>query len=89
MIIFCILHQTQFRIHVFALIDSEASVYAFIDKFFMQQHNIPLHLLIYPQRLQGFDGQTALTGDITHVIEIIMVIKGHTERLFLYVTGLN
>ena len=55
MIISCILHQAQSRIHVLALIDSEASAYAFIDKFFAQQHNIPLHSLIYLQRLQGFD----------------------------------
>ena len=89
MIIFCILHQTQFRIHIFALIDSEASAYAFIDKSFVQQHNIPFHLLIYLWRLWGFDGQTTLIGDITHVAEITIVIKGHTERLFLYVTGLN
>ena len=47
MIISCILYQTQFRIHIFALINSEVSVYAFIDKSFIQQHNIPLHPLIY------------------------------------------
>ena len=47
MIIFCILYQAQFRIYIFALIDSGASVYAFIDKFFVQQHNIPLYSLIY------------------------------------------
>ena len=88
-IISCILHQAQFRIHVFALIDSETSVYAFIDKSFVQQHNIPLHPLIYPWRLWGFDDQTALTDDITYVTEITMVIKGHTERLFLYITELN
>ena len=71
------------------MIDSEASAYAFINKFFAQHHNLPLHSLTYPHCLQGFDGQTAQTGDITHVTEITIALGGHIERLFLYVTGLN
>ena len=47
MIIFYILYQAQFRIYVFILINNEISVYVFIDKFFVQQHNIPFHSLIY------------------------------------------
>ena len=89
MVVSCTLCQAQSRISTLALIDSEASVYAFIDKFFMQYHNLPLYLLIYSHRLWEFDGQTAWTGDITHVAEITMALGGHIERLFLYVTGLN
>ena len=89
MIIFCILYQAQFKIHVFALIDSETLIYAFIDKFFVQQYNIPLHSLIYLWRLWGFNDQTAFIDDITHVTKIIMIIKDYIKRLFLYVTELN
>ncbi len=43
MIVFCILRQTQSRVLTFALIDSEVSVYVFMNKFFMQQHHLFLH----------------------------------------------
>ena len=89
MVISCTLRQAQSKIFALALIDSEASAYAFIDKSFVQHHSLPLHSLIYPCCLQGFDGQTARTRDITHVTETTMALGGHIERLFLYVTGLN
>ena len=60
-----------------------------IDKSFAQHHDLPLHPLTYPRRLRGFDGQPALTGDITHVAETILALGNHVEKLFLYVTGLN
>ena len=89
MIVSCILRQAQFRISVLALIDSEASVYAFIDEFFAQFHNLSCHQLIYSRRLREFDDQFALIEDITHVVEIIMTLKYHIERLFLYVRELK
>ena len=89
MIVSCILRQAQSRISALILIDCGASAYAFIDKTFAQQHNFPQHQLKYPRRLQGFDGQPALTGNITHVVETTMAIGTHIERLFLFVTGLK
>ena len=88
-IVSCILRQAQSRIHALVLIDNEASAYAFIDKFFAQYHNFSLHLLIYSRRFREFDSQVALTSDITHVAEIIMILEEHIERLFFYVTRLN
>lgn len=89
MVVSCILRQAQSRIPSLALVDSGASAYAFIDKTFAQINQLPLHPLKYPRRLRGFDGQAALTGDITHVAETTMALGGHIERLFFYVTGLN
>ena len=89
MVISCTLCQAQSRISALILIDSEVSVYTFIDKFFAQHHSLLLHSLIYSHCLQGFNGQTAWTEDITHVTEITMALRGHIKRLFLYVTGLN
>ena len=89
MVVSCILRQAQSRVPALALIDSDASAYAFMDKSFAQQHHLPLHSLTHPRRLRGFDGQAALTGDITHVAESTMVLDGHIERLFFYVTGLS
>ena len=89
MVISCTLRQAQSRISALALIDSEVSAYAFIDKFFVQHHSLPLHSLTYPHCLWGFNGQTAWTEDITHVTETTMTLGDHIKRLFLYVTGLN
>ena len=89
MVVSCILRQARFRISALALVDSGVFAYAFIDKSFAQSHHLPMHSLTYPRRLKEFDGQPALTEDITHVVEITMALEGHIERLFLYVTDLN
>ena len=89
MIISCILCQAQYRVSALALVNSEASAYAFIDKFFAQHHDLPLHPLTYPHCLCEFDGQSALTDDITHVTEIILALENYVEKLFLYVISLN
>ena len=89
MIISCILHQAQYRIPALTLVNSEVSVYAFIDKFFAQHHDLSLHLLTYPHCLCEFNSQSALTSNITHVAEIILALENHVEKLFLYVTDLN
>ena len=89
MIISCILRQAQYRVPALALVDSGASAYAFIDKSFAQHHDLPLHPLTYPHCLRGFNGQSALTGDITHVAETILALENYVEKLFLYVTDLN
>ena len=69
--------------------NSEASAYTFIDKFFAQHHDLSLYPLTYPHCLCEFDGQSALTDDITHIAEIILVLGNYVEKLFLYVTDLN
>ena len=89
MIISCILHQAQYRIPALTLVNSEVSAYAFIDKFFAQHHDLSLHPLTYPRCLHGFNGQPALTDDITHVAETILALGNYVEKLFLYVISLN
>ena len=89
MIISCILHQAQYRISALTLVNSEASAYAFIDKSFVQHYDLPLYPLTYPHCLCEFNGQSALTDDITHIAETILALRNYIEKLFLYVTGLN
>jgi len=85
MIVFCILHQAQFKVFTLALIDNEVSAYIFIIKFFTQQHYFFLHQLIYFCRLQEFNNQVTLIDDITHVVEITMILDKHIKRLFFYI----
>ena len=89
MIISYILHQAQYRISAFTLVNSEASAYTFIDKSFVQHHDLLLHLLTYPHCLCEFNGQSALTDNITHITETILAHGNYVEKLFLYVIGLN
>jgi len=89
MIVFCILRQAQFKVLALALIDSEISAYVFMNKFFTQQHHLFLHQLIHFRRLQEFDDQVALIDDITHVVEITMILDKYIKRLFFYVIELS
>jgi len=89
MIVFCILRQAQSRVLTLALIDSEVFAYVFMNKFFTQQHHLFLHHLIHSYKLQEFNDQVTLIDDITHVIEITMILNEHIERLFFYVIELS
>jgi len=89
MIVFCILRQAQSKVLTFTLIDNEVSAYVFMNKFFAQQHHLLLHQLIHFCKLQEFDDQVALIDDITHVVEITMILDKHIKRLFFYVIELS
>ena len=69
--------------------NSEVSAYAFIDKSFVQHHDLFLHPLIYPHCLCEFNSQSALTDNITHITEIILALENYVKKLFLYITDLN
>ena len=89
MIVFCILRQAQFKVLTLALIDSKVSAYIFMNKFFAQQHYLFLHQLIHSYRLQEFNDQVALIDDITHVVEITIILDEHIEKLFFYIIELS
>ncbi len=89
MIVFYILRQAQSKVLTLALIDNEVSAYVFMNKFFTQQHYFFLHQLIHFCRLQKFDDQVTLINDITHVIEITIILDEYIEKLFFYVIKLS
>ncbi len=89
MIVFYILRQAQSKVLTFALIDNEVSAYVFMNKFFTQQHHFFLHQLIHFCRLQEFDDQVTLINDITHVVEITIILDEYIEKLFFYVIKLS
>jgi len=89
MIVFYILCQAQSKVLTLALINSKVFAYVFMNKFFAQQHHFFLHQLTHSCKLQEFDDQVVLIDDITHVIEIIMILDEHIKRLFFYVIELS
>ncbi len=60
-----------------------------MNKFFAQQHYLFLHQLIHSCKLQEFNDQVALINDITHIVEITMILNEHIKRLFFYVIELS
>jgi len=89
MIVFCILHQAQSKVLILTLIDSEVFAYVFMNKFFVQQHHLFLHQLTHSHRLQEFDDQVLLINDITHIVEITIILNKHIKKLFFYITELS
>ncbi len=58
-VVFSILGCHQVRIRTSIFDDDEASGYVFMDQNLTQKHSFLLYKLKHPQRLFGFDGQSA------------------------------
>ena len=80
-------NQSEIRSH--ALIDSEATGYAFIDKEFAEHHNFPLFKLKEPHPLTVNDGQPVSSGVITNITKIGLSINNHHEMIPAFVTTLG
>ena len=72
-----------------AMIDGGATGYAFVDETFARCHNLFLYKLRNPRTLEVFDERSIETEDITHIIQIIMKIEEHTEKISMFVTKLS
>ncbi|TKA54567.1 hypothetical protein B0A49_13613 [Cryomyces minteri] len=67
-------------IKTYALVDSGASGYAFIDNSFAQYHSLPLVPLQQSYVLEVFDGRPASSGNITHTAPLSVAINDHVEH---------
>ena len=77
------------EINSHVLIDCGATGFAFIDKWFISQHNLPRHRLRVPRTLQVIDGCPVSSGDIVEVTRIPLDIGGHREVITAFVTSLG
>ena len=89
LIIKCTFVDHHRRLDSHALVDCGASGFAFIDREFASQHNLPQFTLNEPRRLEVIDGRPIDTGDITHTVRINLDINGHQEHLTAFVTKLG
>lgn len=71
-----------------ALIDSGASAYGFINTRFALKHDLKIIPLPRPRSLKVFDGTESTSGQITHVAQVTLDIKGHSESILLFITSL-
>lgn len=76
-------------VNTYAMLDSGASGYAFIDSTFARTHSLPLTKLQYPRRLDVVDGRAVSSGSITHVATMKLDIAAHYESASCFVTKLG
>lgn len=72
----------------FALIDSGASAYGFINTKFVRNNNLKTINLSEPRILKVFDGSETTSGEITQMAHTNLNIEGHVESVLLFVTQL-
>ena len=82
----CTLVEPHRQLDSHALVDCGASGFTFIDREFVRQHNLPLHALKEPRRLEVVDVRPIDSGDITHTVQVGLDINGHYEKLRAFVT---
>ena len=85
----CRILNGQKYIDTYAMLDSGASGYAFIDSTFAHTHSLPLTMLQYPRRLDVVDGRAVSSGSITHVATMKLDIAAHHESASCFVTKLG
>ena len=88
LIIKCTIEDPPRRLDTHALVDCGATGYAFIDKDYASQHNLPLYTLKDPRQLEVIDGRPIDSGDITHITKIGLDINGHREQVSAFVPNL-
>src|ERR1041385_8044209 len=76
-------------IRTFSMLDCGATGYAFMDHDFASRHNFPKYQLRTPRDLDVVDGRPIESGQITHVTKTTMMINGHSEVIFMFLTKLG
>ncbi|KAH0605690.1 uncharacterized protein H6S33_004912 [Morchella sextelata] len=76
-------------IPTYALIDTGASGYAFIDESFVRHNNLTMTSLKIPRHVDVIDGRPIKSGKITHIVDVSLDIHGHREMAPCFVTKLG
>jgi len=71
-----------------ALLDSGATC-LYIDKRFVEKHNITTRPVSTPMQVYNADGSHNANGVITHKVQLIFTVQGHTTKDWFYVTDLG
>jgi transposase InsO family protein len=89
LVVSCTLASNNSSFPSFALVDSGATGFGFIDGNFVRHQNISQLPLLNPRSLEVIDGRPINSGTITHYVEIPMRIGTHEEKARLFVTQLG
>ena len=75
MVVSCTLSYNEKSIKTHALIDTGATGYAFMDKYFVSAYNIPTLELKKPRTIEVIDGRTIFSGKVTYLGHSTLKIK--------------
>jgi hypothetical protein len=89
LIVTCTLHDQENVIECHALIDCDATGYAFIDEDKAHRHYLPLHLLKSPRNLTVIDERPVTLGALTHITRTCLAIQNLQEDISLFMTILG
>jgi len=89
LVVSCTLAINNTSLPSYALVDSGATGFGFIDKNFVRHHHLTTFPLTQPRLLEVVDGRPISSGTITTYVELCMDIAGHEERIRLFVTTLG
>ena len=89
LVVHCILTVDNKSLQSYALVDSGATGFGFIDKTFVSHQCLSMKPLARPRLLEVVDGCPISSGTITHYVEVLMGIGGHQECAKLFVTILG
>jgi transposase InsO family protein len=89
LVVSCTLSYLNTSLRTYALIDSGATGFAFVDQGFADHHDIPVTPLKQPIHLEVIDGRPIASGKITHLASAKMSIQEHSEDLHMFVTRLG
>ena len=89
MVVSCTLSYNETSIKTHTIIDTGATGYAFMDKDFVSEHNIPTLELKKPRTIEVIDGRTISSGKVTHLAHSTLKIQSHTELASFFITKLQ
>ena len=79
MVILLCLENNRKIVQTYAMIDSRATSFAFIDEEFAASHGLSHTPLQQNYELEVFNGRTTLSGAVTDLVVDDMIIDQHTE----------
>ena len=89
LVVSCTLAINNIPLASYALVDSGATGFAFIDEKFVRHHKLRVQPLKITRILEVVDGRPISSGSITHYLETTINIGGHSECARFFVTRLG
>lgn len=87
LVISCTLVFNNVSIRTFALVDTSATCFAFVDKDFVRIHSLPTKKLNEPLHIEVIDGRPIHSGTVTHLARLGLNIYGHEEEALFFITS--
>ena len=89
LILTCNIDKNESLIRSYALVDTDATGYAFVDYDFVRCHHLPVYKLKEPRVIEVIDERPIEPEPITHMTKLTMTIENHREKISMFITKLE